>query len=86
MLSKDENLFQPFFKWIIHDVFQDFLACSIKHGGVFVDNAFEIIDFFKEEGKHILDILLESIEFIVVEVHDLEVGQDLQYLLIEVTS
>ena len=53
-------------------------------GAMIVDHVLEFIDAIREDLENISDVLFEVLELWVVKMHDLEVGEDLQHLLVEI--
>lgn len=49
-----------------------------------VDHVFEFIDAIREDLEDISNVLLEVLELWVVKMHDLEVGEDLQQLFVQI--
>lgn len=49
-----------------------------------VDHVLELVDAIGENLENVANLLFEVLELWVLQMHDLEVGENLQHLLIEI--
>lgn len=81
---EDEYPFKSFFQAILHDIVHHLLAGLIKTSSVIVDHVLKVIDPVRQNLENHSNFLFEVFELLVVQVHDLIVGENLQHLLVKI--
>lgn len=84
MHSEDEDSLEPLFQRILHDIIHDSLAGLIKPSTMVVDHILELVDTIREDLEDISNIPFEILKLWIVQMHNLEVGENLEHLLVEV--
>jgi hypothetical protein len=84
VLSENEDSLKPLPEWVSHDVLHHSGALWIKPSSMAIDHVPEISDSVKEYLEYALNLLFQCLKFRVVKVHDLEVGEDLQQLFVQI--
>ncbi len=86
MLPENEDSFESVLKRILHDVVHDLVAGLVKPLSLAIDHVPELSYFVESKRKYALNFFLECFKFLVIQVHDLIIGQNLEELLIEILS
>lgn len=78
MLSENENALKSLSERVSHDVFHHSGTLLVQSGSVTIDHILEIDDPIKKNLENALDVLLLRLKFRIINVHNLEFGEDLQ--------
>lgn len=84
MLSEDEDTLKPLFEWILHDALHCSAWSNIESGPVVRDVCSKLSNFVVQKGEDLLNFSSLYLKFRVVDQHDLEVGENLQKLCVEI--
>lgn len=86
MSSKDKNSFESDLEWVLENGFHYLIASGIKLGPVVVDHRLEVSDSLLKLGEDTLDVSLKIFEFLVFNMHYLEVSKNFKELLIDIVN
>jgi hypothetical protein len=86
MSSEDKDSFKSDLEWVLENGLHNFIASGIKLGPVVVDHRLEVSDSLLKLGEDTLDVSLKIFEFLVFNMHYLEVSKNFKELLIDVVD